>query len=537
MFGEFSLPPLPSANSFWGPSSTVPTDLSFNDVPYAPFSKGDKLGKVADFTSDVKDAKDQKRQQFGRGARDFYHAYGASAASSFTAEASNAETAAFEVVDNTKAASAPRQQAVLKTRGGSSNARGAPRAFANAPSARGGFNRFNKPGARRFGRDFDKPQKTREASVNVTDEWTLLQTIEMKELNKLNFGVAPGETIGEYGYVNHYDRSLDRANYSEKLKVIDREVYNVTTSEDPIIQKLSEQDAGSVFATDSIIALLMCAPKSVNPWDIVITKKDGKIFFDKRDGGALDFISVDENAQEPPVDSTDKDNINSASSLAMEATFINQNFQANALVESQKVEFPNPNPYYSEEESTPLLAKGYSYKTFNLADDVETDEPINLVIRTEVDAVQPSTTGNNFMTLRALNEYGGINGNLEWKNKFNMQRGAIIAAEIKNNLHKLSRWTIQSMLAGASTMKLGFVTRATPKNNRNHIIVGVLGRDPNQFASQINVNINSGWGIIKSIYNIVNSGENGKYVLMKDPNNAQVMLYKVPESTFDADEQ
>merc|ERR1719272_1449900 len=31
----------------WGP--TKPPEI-FSDVPYAPFSKGDKLGKVADFT-------------------------------------------------------------------------------------------------------------------------------------------------------------------------------------------------------------------------------------------------------------------------------------------------------------------------------------------------------------------------------------------------------------------------------------------------------------------------------------------------------
>ena len=40
---------------------------------------------------------------------------------------------------------------------------------------------------------------------------------------------------------------------------------------------------GNVFATDAILATLMCAPRSNYSWDIVVQKVGNKLFFDKRD--------------------------------------------------------------------------------------------------------------------------------------------------------------------------------------------------------------------------------------------------------------
>lgn len=49
----------------WGPPVTTETTL--DGVPYAPFSKGDKLGRMADWTADGKDGRD------GRGGRAQYN--------------------------------------------------------------------------------------------------------------------------------------------------------------------------------------------------------------------------------------------------------------------------------------------------------------------------------------------------------------------------------------------------------------------------------------------------------------------------------
>ncbi len=48
-------------------------------------------------------------------------------------------------------------------------------------------------------------------------------------------------------------------------------------------RRLAAEGAGTVFVTDNALTTLMCAPRSVYSWDIVINKADGKIWFDRRD--------------------------------------------------------------------------------------------------------------------------------------------------------------------------------------------------------------------------------------------------------------
>lgn len=60
---------LPSEES-WGPASSA--DNMLNGVPYAPFSKGDKLGRMADWTAESKDRERQGRQQYNRNFRGMF---------------------------------------------------------------------------------------------------------------------------------------------------------------------------------------------------------------------------------------------------------------------------------------------------------------------------------------------------------------------------------------------------------------------------------------------------------------------------------
>ena len=57
---------LPSSDS-WGPPVT--SETLREGVPYAPFSKGDKLGRMADWTTEGKDRERGGRQQYGRNFR------------------------------------------------------------------------------------------------------------------------------------------------------------------------------------------------------------------------------------------------------------------------------------------------------------------------------------------------------------------------------------------------------------------------------------------------------------------------------------
>ena len=48
---SFELPPIQdNPDGGWGPpQNSVPQDFKFKDIPYAPFSKADKLGRFADW--------------------------------------------------------------------------------------------------------------------------------------------------------------------------------------------------------------------------------------------------------------------------------------------------------------------------------------------------------------------------------------------------------------------------------------------------------------------------------------------------------
>lgn len=48
----------------WGPSVT--SEITLDGVPYAPFSKGDKLGRMADWTAEGKDRERGGRLQYSR---------------------------------------------------------------------------------------------------------------------------------------------------------------------------------------------------------------------------------------------------------------------------------------------------------------------------------------------------------------------------------------------------------------------------------------------------------------------------------------
>ncbi|KAL4736825.1 eukaryotic translation initiation factor 3 subunit D [Aspergillus similis] len=557
------------AEDTWGPVTSA--DNMLDGVPYAPFSKGDKLGRMADWTADSKDRDRGGRQAYNRNYRD-QQVYGAGSSSLFAVQVAEDESS-FSVVDNTRT-SAKRTFG----RGGGTVFRGrAQRGGAGQRGGRAGFQRvgagrgqggdryYDNRGARgnrgrRFGwKDYDKPQRTREPSVNIRPDWSMLEEVDFNRLSKLNLQAPEGEDVDTYGFLYYYDRSYDKApvkNAERRLQALDRAAYNVTTSQDPVIQELAEKNQATIFATSDILSMLMCAPRSVYSWDIVIVHQGNKIYFDKREGASLDLVTVNENAADAPLEvaeaSGKQDSINTPSALALEATFINHNFALQTVVEANnaKVDFNHPNPFYNaEEETEPLASKGYKYRRFDLS--LESDEePLNMIVRTEVDALvkNPVSGEDQQLVVKALNEFDskaqGSGGSLDWRSKLYSQRGAVVATEMKNNSCKLARWTTQAILAKADGMKLGFVSRANPRSAAAHVVLGVAGYKPREFAAQMNLNLGNGWGIVRTIVDRIRALDADeeedkvtKYILVKDPNRPVLRLYSVPANAFEEDDE
>ena len=53
----------------------------------------------------------------------------------------------------------------------------------------------------------------------------------------------------------------------------------------------------------------------------------------------------------------------------------------------------------------------------------------------------------------------------------------------------------------------------------------------------MNLNLNNGWAIVRTFVDMVMKEDDGKYVLVKDPNKPTIRLYCVPKNTFEEDEE
>lgn len=299
-----------------------------------------------------------------------------------------------------------------------------------------------------------------------------------------------------YGTVYSYTKSFDRLSTrtAQPLQTIDRARFNPTSSDDPILQEYAEKNEAQVFATDDVLAVLMAAPRSAASWDVVVSREGNKVFLDKREGGVFgsfpaihhslvkqgvltafisifaDYISVNENAQDPPAETSETEPYNTAGSLSLEASFVNANFAAQVVSEGEssgkkkdRVALGGANPFYAPGPGDdPLASCGFRYRKFDISTDGD-EEPVSVLVRTEVDAVikpeKGQTGADQLVSVKTL-----LNGPLgsggyavDWQKKLDASRGAVAAMEMKNNSAKLGRWALQSILAGADLIKMGCV--------------------------------------------------------------------------------
>lgn len=524
---NFELPELSTSDNQFGPHLNK-IDNKFKEIPYSPYSKFDKITQIADFNNDLKEESNkQSTKQLKPLSKNIYGSGSATAFGYIHGE----DEASFSLVDNKT--SAKRTVALgRRQQQQRNNAQPAVRPTAQRTNTQqrqqaAQTQAKQQPRVnRKMGwKDWDKPNRIRDASVQVEPEWEKIAEIDFPRLNKLNLEVEEPTDVINYGQLYPYDRAFDRiTTKNEKpLEIKDRVRYNPTTSVDPVIQKLANENKAKVFATDSVLSVLMTSARSVYPWDLVVVRKGDQIFLDKREGGPFDFISVNENAADPPMEN-DKETLNTPASLSFEATYVNHNYTTQVTNEQGKPkEFGEANPFASGDEPEPVASSVYKYRKFDLS--LEESEEMDLIVRTELDAYVPGIKKKDptpFITIKALNEFDhraqGAGGALDWRTKLDSQRGAVVATEYKNNSVKLARWTVQSILAGAELMKFGFISRANPRDESKHVIVGVQTIKPRDFATQLSINLSNGFGIVRTIVDLVKNQPEGKYILIKDPN-------------------
>ena len=65
-----------------------------------------------------------------------------------------------------------------------------------------------------------------------------------------------------------------------------------------------------------------------------------------------------------------------------------------------------------------------------------------------------------------------------------------------------------------------YVSRKNFMDSTKHCILGTQQFRPRELASQMNLSMDNGWGIIRCIVDYCMSLSDGKYLILKDPNKA-----------------
>ena len=407
----------------------------------------------------------------------------------------------------------------------------------------------------------------REWSVPIKPEYALISEVALNSLGRRKIDATKTEWLVndaslielqdliKCGQLAAYDKTYDKvsARAPKNLSKFDStNFYNVTTSQDPVMEELITRAVSGKMASNSILiacsdqvlAFLMAANRSVYSWDLVITRNGNTILIDKRDTAvSVDFLTVNENSQDPPsFDETidPLEQINSPVKLGIESTGIVQNFSQQVLLtgEADVEEMDYPNPFHDGEDADNVAAStSYVYrKAFIPASACsQKDNPreYNFIIRGEVNA--RSDTGKN-ISIKALNEYDSKVTN--WKDSFERNREtAVFSTEMKNNGFKLAKWLASSVVSDVELLKLGFVSRRNEDDPWNHQVLAVQTHNVSDLMTQMSISNQSLWssvcGVIDQILNAENEPTVGRYLIVKDPSKAALNIYAVPWDEFE----
>ncbi|CAG9464232.1 unnamed protein product [Pedinophyceae sp. YPF-701] len=518
---EFVLPEVQDNPEGWGPC-TVPEHLK--DVPYAPYGKGDRLGRAADWTSSG-----------SKYSRNYHNQSQVNAVFNFF----NTDDNTFQLVDT----------GAHKARGPGGGRGGRGGRFQN--QGRGAWGRGNRDGGRGgdahgrgghhhdgprqapkrqqrrpFFNDRNQPKVTYSPSVEISADWTLMETLQVPLLSKLRH--EPPTTCDDLysaGAVGKWDRANDRV--TARLEMVLRKSEGVSpppsTSNDPIMQQLAKDGEGDVFITDALLSALMCATRAVYPWDLVVTKRGDALFFDRRHGSHLDRATAHETAPDPVEE--EAGNVNALPALNEEATRVCDDLRHHTTADGEPVPLPATCKTGADPFDGACGRRGFRYRRFELSDGTR------LVVRCSVDGVQ--TKGNDLQTLAlyALPEYSP-KGPGDWRRRVETQRGAVLATEIKNNTAKVARWATQALLAGVDLIKFGYVTRRSMKDPSTHVLLATQPIKPSDLAQQIALRMEIGWGIASAFVKMFTGLKGGRHLIAKDPANPVLRVFEVPAGTF-----
>lgn len=367
--------------------------------------------------------------------------------------------------------------------------------------------------------------KPKEPSVRVRDDWRTVQEIDLGELAYEYADVPDAELLTTAGHVDEYNKKafdFVSPNAPVTLQTYDHRVRApVGVLDDPVVRELAAEDAGNVFASDTLLAVLMAAPRSVNSWDVVFSRRGGRLYVEKRPTAGVDALQVNETWHE--THSLEETSINYPPRLSEEATRIDANFSQQVLLKSGRKQLDRPHPYARQVPSGAEMAScGYHYRRFALGD------RIRLVARCEVGAVDAE---GQTLAVHTFNEFNArLSGGVDWRSALANQLGAVLATTFKNDACKVARFASQALVAGVDQFKVGFVSRAHTKDPKHHVILKTQTFKPEQLALQCKLKEVAIWGSLKAVVEAVldEGDDDADFILLRDPKEARLTLYRLP---------
>jgi translation initiation factor 3 subunit D len=500
----------------WGPVSEPEI---FADIPYQPFSKSDNLGKAADFTGsgNFRGGRDRYGNAYGGGGDAYAYFHGT-------------DDSSFQLVDSTKGMRPgfkPRRWQRNRRMVRQDPKRGAQQLAYNKNRDRD-RQRLERKLQKKWGqtaqRRFDRQtMRNMDSSIDVRTSWELLQDIEFSKLGKLKFPVKPPTDYIKCGFLRYVDKTQERINpkHEQPLRGEDPVGWMppAPTSADPVLQEIEKEGRANVFATDDVLSAIMAASRSFFSWDVIVRKKGDNIYFDKRPKTAIDFLTVDETAFQPPNE--EGEHPNAPHNLAREASVVETAFKRQALTKGKKKMMKRPSPFKIDHE----VSVAYRYRLWDLGDS------ITLAVRTQHDAVVIGKDGKDeYASVHTFFEWNPkASTGLDWRSRLAAQRSAVLASQLKDNAFKLGRWVYASLLASNACMRVAYISRAQANDPRRHSVLKVETLRTEKFAEQININVDNGWAIVRSLISLFKRQDDGTFVLLKDPSTSSLKIYRIPE--------
>jgi translation initiation factor 3 subunit D len=405
------------------------------------------------------------------------------------------------------------------------------------------------------------PHIKRDPSIRALPSWTLVGVHPFAALKPLSAArLPPVEDVRWVGQLAAYESKFERVTKTARpeLRSFPHEHTYSTVDDDPVLEEMVDEGYANVIISDAVLAHLMTCPLSVFPWDLRVkvycTKGDGSIVgvvIDARDPVKFEMLSVNETAPVPPPEK-DPTNANGQHWLSTEATAAEQHFRIQCLkagqrpvttlrVSSSSSSASSSSPsspvpgaaggggggagdavHEVELEPNPLLAaaaaggaaaaadnkptapQALRYRIFNLGEVGDTGFPVRLGVRTRVHAYVPSTSASRpdqLLHVHSLLECpvppGGGAVADSWRKIIDDRPSAVLAGENKTNAFLISRWVALALVAGVDEIKVGFVSRVVPSNNRQHEILNALSVSPASLVGQLGLDPLHMWGIVR----------------------------------------